>query len=537
MKPIKTLLFILGVFAIIAMAMLVLSDLQLQYGDYEAKIPSVVEFFGEEKVEYADISDIVDLAENINVDSVQIIVTSDSIQLFSNSLKHLQDSTKVDTLVLNIDSLKKIIQPIAFLSADNMVLNGFFKSLYHIKGRKKMLRIMHFGDSQIECDRMTSYIRNRLQRRFGGTGPGLLPATQPYGSFFSINQINSGNWERYTIFGKVDTMVSHKNYGTMAAFSRFAPLAIDSLPNTEIIYSANIKFESAKTSYRTAKMFTKMQLFYGGLKLDTRIEILINDSIVAIDSLLADTSFCVYSYISNVALNNIELRFSGYDSPDIYGITLTDTIGIGVDNIALRGSSGTIFTRMNYAHLNKMFDELNPELIILQFGGNVMPYMKEDRVDNYGRYFRKQIKRIRAMQPNTSIIVLGPSDMSIKEGEIFITYPLLSAVRDELKKVSLEQGCAYWDIFEAMGGENSMPSWVNAEPALASQDHTHFSVKGAKLISNMFYSALIVEYEEYKKKLKKVAVKKKVINDSMDVIIDTINNKLNIDNVEDLGNK
>jgi len=48
-----------------------------------------------------------------------------------------------------------------------------------------------------------------------------------------------------------------------------------------------------------------------------------------------------------------------------------------------------------------------------------------------------------------------------------------------------------------MGGYNAMPQWVNGSPKLATDDYVHFTPDGAKLIGNMFYNALMYEYEIY----------------------------------------
>jgi len=77
-----------------------------------------------------------------------------------------------------------------------------------------------------------------------------------------------------------------------------------------------------------------------------------------------------------------------------------------------------------------------------------------------------------------------------------VTYEFLPLVRDALKKATLDNGCSYWDMYEAMGGYNSMPQWVAADPPLAGADYTHFTPRGAKVIANMFYNALMVEMKE-----------------------------------------
>ena len=79
-----------------------------------------------------------------------------------------------------------------------------------------------------------------------------------------------------------------------------------------------------------------------------------------------------------------------------------------------------------------------------------------------------------------------------------MTYELLPSVVETLKDAAINNGCGFWDMYTAMGGYNSMPSWVNADPELARPDYTHFSAKGARLISNMFYNALLLEYNNYK---------------------------------------
>jgi lysophospholipase L1-like esterase len=143
-----------------------------------------------------------------------------------------------------------------------------------------------------------------------------------------------------------------------------------------------------------------------------------------------------------------------------------------------------------------MYADLNPGLFILQFGGNVIPYM-DGGFEKYKRFFMRELKVIKKIAPGVPVIVIGPSDMSKKVKGKYETYPNLENVRNALKEATLESGFAFWDMYEAMGGKNSMPSWVNAEPALAITDFVHFNSRGARLISEMFYNALIYEYNTW----------------------------------------
>ena len=192
------------------------------------------------------------------------------------------------------------------------------------------------------------------------------------------------------------------------------------------------------------------------------------------------------------------MEFKGSDSPDIYALALDGLSGVAVDNIALRGSSGTIFTTTSTKLLASIYRNLNVKLVILQFGGNITPYIKEDYTF-YEKSFYSQLVTIKKLIPDVSIIVIGLADMSKKEKDKYVSYPNIEIIRDALKKASFKADCAFWDMYEAMGGNNSMPSWVFSEPPLAEKDFTHFTVQGSRIIAQMFYKALMLEYNNFKK--------------------------------------
>jgi hypothetical protein len=192
-----------------------------------------------------------------------------------------------------------------------------------------------------------------------------------------------------------------------------------------------------------------------------------------------------------------KMEFSGADSPEIYGFSMDGLSGVAVDNIALRGCSGTIFTKMNAAHLGGMLRDLNVKCIILQFGGNAVPSLNENNVVAFKNYLASQIRYLKRICPGVSIILIGPADMSVKVQDEYVTYEILPELDRLLKEAALQNDCAYWDMYEAMGGYNTMPDWVFHDPPLAEKDFVHFNPNGANAIAKMFYNALITRYNEY----------------------------------------
>ncbi len=484
MKPVKTLIFTLFVFVLLAGAMWLTPDDGVKVAGFTFHMPTISEMISTEKVKYADISEIID--HQVNIDSLT--------ELEINTMS-ADDSISEEIARASYDSLVQSIHRIEMNKEAAENLSKFFTKLH----TDSLVRIMHYGDSQLEGDRITAFLRNRLQTKFGGSGPGLRPALQPYDYVFTAIQVNSDNWKRYPAYGKIDSLVEHDRYGVMGAFSRFAPPASDSLPFIESdFHTAFLSISKSDIAFRKTQQYKKFRMFYGNEKRPVSIQLFAGNSMVLEDTLQQDLDYGVLSCVLPDSTDRISLRFEGWDSPDIYGIELADTTGIIVDNIALRGSSGVFFTKTDFIHSKKMYDDLHPALLILQFGGNVMPYiMDENAVENYGRWFGQQIQRLKQLCPNAAILVIGPSDMSTKVKDKYVTYEFLPAVVDALKNAALSNGSGYWDMYQAMGGYNSMPGWVNADPELARPDYVHFSSKGARLIANMFYNALMLEYNNY----------------------------------------
>ena len=59
---------------------------------------------------------------------------------------------------------------------DYTFFDPVFRAFERARKEGKTLRVAHYGDSQIELDRISSNLREALQTRFGGRGTGMFPA-------------------------------------------------------------------------------------------------------------------------------------------------------------------------------------------------------------------------------------------------------------------------------------------------------------------------------------------------------------------------
>jgi hypothetical protein len=403
---------------------------------------------------------------------------------------------------------------IQYQDARFKALEDFFTALLKTENTGELLRIAHYGDSQIEGDRMSDYLRNRFQLTFGGCGPGIVVPIDISNSRISIIQNQSRHWVKYAVYGKSKT-IQGSDYGIGASNYRYSNVlykmeyrkdstGTDSVKKqhfTTYIDDSppSLNFKKSSLSFQTLRRFTKVSLLYGQHKERTVVKHKF-DQQSAYDTLEGTNKFNMRSWHVDRNLGMADFSFVSKTGPDIFGVAFDCDSGVAVDNFAMRGSSGTEFVKMNPELLNSQFNALNTRLLILQYGVNVVPYADSDAdCDYYFNIFYKQLKMLKSLNPDRSILVIGVSDMSTRKGGQYVSFPYVSKIRDAQKKAAFMAGCAFWDLYEAMGGENAMPSWVMANPSLANKDFIHFNMKGSNIIAEMIFNSLMTDYQDFKK--------------------------------------
>lgn len=426
---------------------------------------------------YADITNIINQNKVIISDSV-IIQGTDTV---------------TDTIRANANALKLKVQAIEFPSGDSTILNPFFQKLDNSSAKR--VRILHYGDSQIEGDRISGYLRNKFQQRFGGSGPGLMPALPGRAESSSIIHLASNNWIIHAIYYKKDTILPHRQFGMMGSFARFTTYNYDSINTTEI-QKAWIEFKHSGMAYASSQNFTECRVFYGHVNAPFTTKGYVNDSLTWFEEMDTTQGTKTFKWKFTAPPSDFRIEFESTKSPDIYAIALDSKNGVSVDNMPFRGSSGSEFSHLNFKQLHEMGYQLNPGLIILEFGVNIVP----NQVKNYSYYERILIHQINFLKnafPKCSVLIIGVSDMAMRKGNYYISYPNIKKIKQAQRNAAKATNSAFWDLQEAMGGENSMPSWVFAKPTLASKDFIHFNRTGGNIIAQMLFNALMEQYNQY----------------------------------------
>lgn len=375
----------------------------------------------------------------------------------------------MDTVVVDSVAVtdKRVAAPIVCNSRPQPATNHFDRFAEALKGASsRSVRVIHYGDSQIEEDRITCVLRRHLQAEYGGGGVGLIPLHQtiPTRTMHQRLYINGKKQstgqgpKRYLVYGSRNWRRENNQYGPMGQVAM--------MDDNLVAGSEDVVLNVEPTNY--------------GYPVAPYSEV----------KLWADDSI----RMSIQSLDTIHLMGRGA----VYGLSLQTPTGVMVDNIPMRGSLGTVFTDIDSVQLKTYFDETNTALIILQYGGNFLAGAKTDGAV-YGavRMLRKQVNYLQRIAPNADILFIGPSDMLVNDEGELVTNPLVSLMDSQLAKMARDEGIGYWSLFHAMGGQGSMLRWQ--ETGWAGVDGVHFTRSGANHAGDMLWNWLkqqITEAEE-----------------------------------------
>ena len=456
MKAKQVLVFLLGVFAMLGLLWLVtpadgvnLGPLNLRFASYERMAREA----GEKKV---------DVDSVLNAVEARFRMEDDTLSYYRRFFYENPD---------------RIFLP----EEDYHFFDPLFRHLEQAGDRT--VRVVHYGDSQIEMDRISQDLRQALQERFGGSGTGLFPVVSNVPSA-SISKSASGGFVQYTMYGDSTTQrAGHNRYGMLAQVVKLSGGGTMSLRGT--------KNRQAREGVKT---FESVSVLYGrGENLEVRA---VSDTLKPVPVVESRENGTLITWHFGRPVQKATLTFKG--SAEIYAVGADGEHGVAVDNIPLRGCSGTIFTRISKPLMEDSFALTDTRLIILQFGGNMMPVVHGTKtIEQYQEQIQKQIAYFHEVAPQAKILFIGPSDMGKSVGGRIVTWPHLPEMVDSLKATALRNDAAYWDLYRMMGGENSMAQWVRHSPSYAGPDYIHFTPAGAQRVGEALSRSFLTYYDFY----------------------------------------
>jgi lysophospholipase L1-like esterase len=344
-------------------------------------------------------------------------------------------------------------------------------------------RIAHWGDSAVAPDDMCSVTRTLLQKQFGDAGHGFIlvaPATRWYHHHWIYHR--SSDWRKLRI--------THRH----AKDGRYGFGGVRAVGNSR----SRLRVGTSRRGPIGHKVSRFDVLFLKGPRQGRLVLTVDRDKKKRQQVNAASETWqdAVHTVRVPDGPHELQVRIKG-GPVSVYGVALErDGPGVVYDNVGLVGAFGSRMLNAATEHWKNQLATRRPDLMILMFGGNTLsyPYWRPDR---YRKSFDKVVRRFRTSRPGAACLVMTPVDHGEHHRNRVRTKPRLLEMVAIQRKVALQNKCAFYSLFDAMGGEGSMGIWIVKRPRLAMPDLAHVTYDGAKVLGTLFYKALMAGFAHY----------------------------------------
>lgn len=354
--------------------------------------------------------------------------------------------------------------------------DGFYNKLEKLlttgEGR---ISVVHIGGSHIQAGTFSGQIRARLQQLNGDMNAGfgfMFPyrisrTNSPFGYYIRYN----GKWQscRNVEKRKICTL----GVGGMAATT--------SAPISELTLLLE---DENKLDYR----FNKLRIFYENKAQNYSVSI---DSSLCINSVKTENyiDFILNKQVDSLKIT-IQKQTNSQGSFTLFGMsTEAAPNGFLYHSIGVNGANVPAFLRCQL--FEDQMAQLNPDLVVLGLGINDA-YGRRFLQNSFEENYSELIRKIRKASPETAIIFTTNNDSYLyrkyvnKNGE---------KVKESMFKMAEKYQVGVWDMYSVMGGLNSIFLWEKNN--LAQTDRIHFTREGYLTMADLFFNALMQNFEAF----------------------------------------
>ena len=422
-------------------------------------------------------------------------------------------------------------------SADNPLrqMNHFYAALSEAASRP--VRIAYFGDSYIEGDILTAPLRDKLQAVFGGQGVGFVDIDSETAGFRTTVKAKAKGWIAHNANDEKGRGFKKDLQGINGRY--YIPTATATMELRTATGKMAARFGQAEvaTVYYTAGDGMQLQASINGEPLQPlssiggtpdvseevrTVKTMHIDTVYTVQpdsqhphgEYTLDTTYTEHESIVSVAqqeqgtithqtlqgtINQFNLSVTSGQGSRFYGVALDGKTGIALDNYSMRASNGWKLMDIPQETL-KAFGRQRPyDLIVLQYGLNVANSKQVD-YNWYVRRMKQCIEYLKTAFPHTSILVVSVGDRDERgaDGQFHTMRGIHELVQFQ-RKMAADTHVAFWNLYEAMGGDGSLAAMV--EKHQANLDYTHINFAGGRHLATLLYDVLMNGKENYDKRI------------------------------------
>ena len=351
-------------------------------------------------------------------------------------------------------------------------LSGFYGALDRLSSLGRPVRVAYWGDSYIEADILTCDLREKLQDRFGGQGPGWVDCGKTTNSTRPTVKQRTNGFKSHSV---VEKGYRASLLGISQRYFSVDGSALLTLSGTNYRHHLG-QWAHSLLYFKTSHPIT-ITAMAGGQEQTFRVDG--TDRLQYIDL--------------PVQAGQAKWSIEGAEHATFFGAALEGNSGVVVDNMAMRGCAGMTLSQVPLSTLEQ-FAQMRPyDLLVLQYGLNVTSGKVSAKwFDHYRDSMGKVVAQLKRAFPGATILVVSVPDRGSRKNGQIQTMAGIEELVEAQRQVAQQQRVVFLNLYGLMGGRNSIADLVAKK--YVGHDYTHISFNGGRYIGGKIYEALMSQY-------------------------------------------
>jgi lysophospholipase L1-like esterase len=353
-------------------------------------------------------------------------------------------------------------------------LVSFFERLHRISTESHggSAHILHFGDSHTAGDEWTAPLRSLFQQRFGDGGSGFSLAGHPFAGYRRLDA--PGGWS-------AGWKAEGLNKGPGDGLFGLGGVSIATDRAGQSVY-LNADCDVLEIHYLRQPNGGSVALYQ-----DDRLL----EEFSTAGSLHAE----VHAVAVGPGAHRFLLKTTGAGPVRLFGWVADRQRGVTYEALGLNGVRASVMLNWDEEMLASYLKRRDPALIVLAYGTNEAVDLQS--AEHYHEIFSTLLSRLRRMAPRAAILVVGPPDIYPRMRGGSHSSAEVERVIAAQQNACRENGCAFWDMRQHMGGAGSIREW--ATMGYAQRDYIHLSASGYRQLGEALFADLMRYYETYER--------------------------------------
>ncbi len=342
------------------------------------------------------------------------------------------------------------------------------------RGERRIVRVVHLGDSEVADDLVVRTLRRRFAERYGDAGPGFVAAMRPWTWY------HREHWRAEAPVGFEPHVYSRH----ALAGGAYGPGGVAFLV-TRAGAQAEVHLQEPVVGACDVAFHYQRQV--AGARLTLRAD----------GAPFADVDTADVTPGPGVLRRRFETcptRFGlqvGAGHAIVHGWSV-EAAGPGVVWSSLGVISGRLplLSRYDDTSLREGLRALRPDLVVLSFGINAAAWPRGPSSDYFDDVV-VALRRVRAALPGAPCLVVGPYPVGHRRGGKVEPHMVARWVSGRMMDAAVEAGCGYLDRYAMAGGAAAVLKWRQAEPPRLRDDLVHLTASGSDWMGERIYRTLV----------------------------------------------